>query len=105
MAQAARATSAKVAIAKRNRSDNPIVRAGVSRGSGWPEGRDRPEGRATRLELFASLRRPELAIVLGLWGRGFRLRWAWKGRRRMGQPNVPADVRALIRTMANANPR
>ncbi len=36
--------------------------------------------------------------------RGFRLFWTWKSRRRTGRPSVPADVRALIRTMADANP-
>jgi putative transposase len=47
--------------------------------------------------------RPETVIA---WHRrGFRLWWAWKSRRRMGRPTVPADVRALIRTMAQANPR
>jgi transposase InsO family protein len=47
--------------------------------------------------------KPETVIA---WHRrGFRLWWAWKSRRRMGRPTVPADVRALIRTMAQANPR
>ena len=36
--------------------------------------------------------------------RGFRLFWTWKSRRRKGRPTVPADVRALIRTMSHANP-
>ena len=36
--------------------------------------------------------------------RGFRLFWTWKSRRRTGRPTVPADVRALIRTMSQANP-
>ena len=36
--------------------------------------------------------------------RGFRWFWTWKSRRRTGRPTVPADVRALIRTMALANP-
>ena len=35
---------------------------------------------------------------------GFRLFWTWKSRRRIGRPTVPADVRALIRTMSEANP-
>jgi putative transposase len=41
------------------------------------------------------------------WHRcGFRLWWTWKsGRRFMGRPTAAADVRALIRTMAQANPR
>jgi transposase InsO family protein len=37
-------------------------------------------------------------------GRGFRLFWSWKSRRRIGRPPVPADVRTLIRTMSNTNP-
>jgi hypothetical protein len=36
---------------------------------------------------------------------GFQLWRAWKSRRRMGRPTVPSDVRTLIRSMANANPR
>ena len=47
--------------------------------------------------------KPETAIA---WHRrGFRLWWTWKSRRRIGRPTIPADVRALIRTMAQANPR
>ena len=47
--------------------------------------------------------KPETVIA---WQRrGFQRWWAWKSRRRMGRPTVPADVRTLIRTMANANPR
>lgn len=47
--------------------------------------------------------KPETVIA---WHRrGFRLWWAWKSRRRLGRPSVPADVRSLIRTMAQANPR
>jgi putative transposase len=47
--------------------------------------------------------KPETVIA---WHRrGFRLWWAWKSRRRIGRPTVPADVRTLIRTMAQANPR
>ena len=46
--------------------------------------------------------RPETVIA---WHRrGFRLFWAWKSRRRLGRPTVPADIRALIRTMSTANP-
>jgi hypothetical protein len=43
--------------------------------------------------------------VIAWHRRGFRLWWAWKSRRRIGRPTVTADVRALIRTMAQANPR
>ena len=47
--------------------------------------------------------KPETVIA---WHRqGFRLWWAWKSRRRIGRPTLPADVRSLIRTMAQANPR
>ena len=47
--------------------------------------------------------KPETVIA---WHRrGFRLWWTWKSRGRIGRPTVPADVRALIRTMAAANPR
>jgi hypothetical protein len=42
--------------------------------------------------------KPETVIA---WHRrGLRLWWAWKSRRRMGRPTVPADIRGLIRTMA-----
>jgi putative transposase len=42
--------------------------------------------------------------VIAWHRRGFRLWWTWKSRRRAGRPTVPADVRTLIRTMAQANP-
>ena len=42
--------------------------------------------------------------VIAWYRRGFRLWWAWKSRRRMGRPTVPADVRVLIRQMADTNP-
>jgi putative transposase len=46
--------------------------------------------------------KPETVIA---WHRrGFRLWWRWKSRRR-GRPTLPADLRTLIRTMADANPR
>src|SRR5260370_10945833 len=46
--------------------------------------------------------KPETVIA---WHRqGFRLFWTWKSRRRAGRPTVPADVRMLIRTMAESNP-
>src|SRR5882762_4830516 len=46
--------------------------------------------------------KPETVIA---WHRqGFRLFWTWKSRHRTGRPGVPADVRALIRTMSAANP-
>jgi putative transposase len=47
--------------------------------------------------------KPETVIT---WHRrGCRLWWTWKSRHRIGRPAVPADVRTLIRTMAQANPR
>jgi len=46
--------------------------------------------------------RPE--TVLAWHRRGFRLFWTWRSRRRLGRPGVPADVRQLIRAMAEANP-
>jgi putative transposase len=53
--------------------------------------------------------RPALVLVqpdtVVAWHRrGFRLFWTWKSRHRTGRPTVPADVRALIRTMSHANP-
>ena len=45
--------------------------------------------------------KPETVVA---WHRqGFRLFWTWKSRRRGGRPTVPADVRALIRTMSRRN--
>jgi putative transposase len=46
--------------------------------------------------------KPETIIA---WHRqGFRVYWTWKSRRRTGRPTVPADIRALIRTMSQTNP-
>jgi putative transposase len=46
--------------------------------------------------------KPDTVIA---WHRqGFRLFWRWNSRRRLGRPSVPPDVRALIRTMSDANP-
>jgi transposase InsO family protein len=46
--------------------------------------------------------KPETVVA---WHRrGFRLFWTWKSRRRTGRPGVPADVRALIREVSEANP-
>ena len=45
--------------------------------------------------------KPETVIA---WHRkGFRLFWAWKSRRRGGRPKVDAEIRALIRQMAEQN--
>jgi putative transposase len=43
------------------------------------------------------------ATVLAWHRQGFRWFWRWKSHRRPGRPVVPADVRALIRTMSDAN--
>jgi putative transposase len=49
----------------------------------------------------ALLVRPQTVIA---WHRqGFRLFWRWKSRR-AGRPTVPAEVRALIRTMSEDYP-
>src|SRR5919201_5803943 len=46
--------------------------------------------------------KPETVIA---WHRhGVRLFWTWKSRRRTGRPPVAADVRSLIRKMAQENP-
>jgi putative transposase len=44
------------------------------------------------------------ATVLAWHRQGFRWFWRWKSRRRIGRPAVPTDVRALVRTMSDANP-
>jgi len=44
------------------------------------------------------------ATVIAWHRQGFRWFWIWKSRRRTGRSPVPADVRALIRTMSDANP-
>src|SRR5262249_23446072 len=46
--------------------------------------------------------RPETVIA---WHRRVvRLWWTWKSRRRLGRPTVPSALRALIRTLSQANP-
>jgi hypothetical protein len=70
------------------------------------EGRPVALGRAlARLDRMANgimIVKPETVIA---WHRrGFRLWWAWTSRGRIGRPTVPADIRTLIRTMAEANP-
>ncbi len=44
------------------------------------------------------------ATIVAWLQRGSRLFWTWKRRRRTGRPTAPADVRALIRMMSQANP-
>jgi putative transposase len=44
------------------------------------------------------------ATVVAWHRQGFRLFWKSKSRHVLGRPRVAADVRSLIRTMANANP-
>jgi putative transposase len=55
-------------------------------------------------EWRTALRIVKPETVIAWHRRGFRWWWAWKSRRRMGRPTVPADVRSLIRTMAQTNP-
>ena len=57
----------------------------------------------TEWRLALVIVKPETVIA---WHRrGFRLWWTSKSRCRMGRPTVPTDIRTLIRTMAEANPR
>jgi len=42
--------------------------------------------------------------VIAWHRRGFRFFWTWKSRRRTGRPTVSAELRALIRSMAQTNP-
>ena len=35
---------------------------------------------------------------------GFRLYWRWKSRRRVGRPQVPSEIRDLVRTISSDNP-
>ena len=57
--------------------------------------------------LFPSVRNAAVIFkpaTLGRWHRsGFCLYWRWKSRRRAGRPMVPADIRALIRTISREN--
>src|SRR5690348_1442482 len=58
--------------------------------------------------LFPSLL--EAAVVfkpetLVRWHRsGFRLYWRWKSRRRVGRPQVPSEIRDLVRANSQDNP-
>jgi len=57
----------------------------------------------TRWRTALVIVQPETIVA---WHRqGFRLWWTWESRRRVGRPTMPADVRVLIRTMAETNPR
>jgi putative transposase len=59
-------------------------------------------GSLTDWKMVLVIVRPETVLA---WHRqGFRWYWTWKSRRRLGRPRVPRDVRALIRTMSEANP-
>jgi hypothetical protein len=42
--------------------------------------------------------------VIGWHRKGFRLYWTWRSRRRGGRPRIGAEIRTLIRRMANENP-
>jgi len=43
------------------------------------------------------------ATVVAWHRKGFRLLWKWKSRKRGGRPKVNAEIRALVRQMAEAN--
>ena len=47
----------------------------------------------------------EPATVVAWHRRGVRLFWTWRSRRRTGRPAASQEVRDLIRTMSEANPR
>jgi hypothetical protein len=46
--------------------------------------------------------RPE--TVVGWHRTGFRLYWRWRSRPQGGRPKIIAEIRALIRRMAEENP-
>jgi transposase InsO family protein len=48
--------------------------------------------------------RCETEIVVGWHRAGFRLFWKWRSRARGGRPKTTAEVRALIRRLAEENP-
>jgi putative transposase len=58
--------------------------------------------------VWTGWRRPLIIVkpttVLAWHRQGFRWFWRWKSRRRIGRPPIASDVRALIRTMCDANP-
>ena len=43
--------------------------------------------------------------VIGWHRNGFKLYWTWRSRRRRGRPRIDAEIRRLIRQMANDNLR
>ena len=42
--------------------------------------------------------------VVGWHRAGFRLFWKWRSRPRVGRPKAPAEIRVLIRRLAEENP-
>jgi transposase InsO family protein len=42
--------------------------------------------------------------VIGWHRKGFKLYWTWKSRNRSGRPPIDAEIRTLIRRIANENP-
>jgi hypothetical protein len=54
--------------------------------------------------ILDALRIVEPTTVLRWHRASFRLFWRWKSRRRAGRPQLPLDVRRLIREMSLANP-
>ena len=43
--------------------------------------------------------------VIAWHRRGFRAFWTWRSRRSIGRPSVPSEIRGLIRSISEANPR
>ena len=46
--------------------------------------------------------KPETLTYIGI-GRGFRLYWRWKSRRRVGRPQVSSEIRDLVHTISQEN--
>jgi hypothetical protein len=44
------------------------------------------------------------ATIVRWYGRGFRVLWRWKARRRLGRPGIAQNTRDLIREISRANP-
>jgi hypothetical protein len=54
------------------------------------------------MTIVMTIVRPETIVR---WHRaGFRTFWRWKCRSRVGRPQVPVEVRGLIRELSLANP-
>jgi transposase InsO family protein len=86
----------QIIVLRRGRSGRPRFSAADRWVLGWicrlfPKARD-----------ALAIVRPETVLR---WHRaGFRSYWRWKSRRRLGRPNIPAEIRQLIQEMSIANP-